>query len=133
MSQENVEMIERMLSDARHNPAALYELLDDDVLWEVTALDMPDHPSTYYGPEGVREFFRRWVGTFDEWGYEATETIDAGDSVVVHIRQWGRGKGSGATAEGNFWQVLTIRHGKVIRGTHHQDKEQALEAVELAE
>jgi ketosteroid isomerase-like protein len=133
MSRENVEMIERILGEAQHNPTALYEVLDDYVRWEVTAMNMPDTPSTYIGPEGVREFFRRWVGTFDDWGYEATEMIDAGDSVVVHIRQWGRGKGSGATVEGDFWQVWTIRDGKVVRSTHCSDKAEALEAAGLRE
>ena len=59
--------------------------------------------------------------------------IDAGDSVVVHIHQWGRGKGSGATVESRFWQVLTLRDGRVIRVTHHPEKAQALEVVGLSE
>ena len=85
MSRENVELVERMLREAQHNPDALYEVLDDDVHWDVEALNLPDTPPTYCGPEGVREFFRRWVGTFDEWGFQPVEMIDAGDSVVAHI------------------------------------------------
>jgi ketosteroid isomerase-like protein len=132
MSRENVEMIERVLDQAQHNPVALWEILDDEVRWDVGALDIPDAGATYWrGPEGVREFFRRWVGPFDEWGYEVAEVIDAGDSVVVHIHQWGRGKGSGATVKSHFWQVWTIRDGKVVRGTHHSEKAEALEAVGL--
>jgi ketosteroid isomerase-like protein len=124
-------MIERMLEQAQRNPAALYDLLDDHVRWEVAALDVPDAGPIYHGPEGVRDFFRRWIGAFDEWGYEVAETIDAADSVVVHIRQWGRGKGSGVAVEQRFWQVWTIRDGKVIRGTLHTDKAEALDAAGL--
>ena len=127
MSRGNVEMIERMLGQALNNPAALYELLDDDVHWEVGAL-VPD-AEAYHGPEGVKEFFRRWVGTFDEWAYEVGEVIDAGDSVVAHIHQWGRGKGSGARVEHRFWQVWTIRDGKIIRGSNHSERAAALEAA----
>jgi ketosteroid isomerase-like protein len=132
MSQENVELIERMLDQAQHNPVALWEILDDEVLWEVGVLDIPDAGAGHWrGPAGVREFFRLWVAPFDEWGYSVGEVIDAGDSVVVHLHQWGRGKGSGATVESRFWQVWTIRDGKVVRGTHHFEKAEALEAVGL--
>jgi ketosteroid isomerase-like protein len=133
MSRENVELIERMLDEAHHNPAALYEIVDDEAHWEVGELDLPDGPPTYRGPAGVREFFRQWVGTFDDWGYEVGEVIDAGDSVVVHIHQWGRGKGSGVAVDQWFWQVWTLRDGKVIHGTHHFAKADALEGVGLRE
>jgi ketosteroid isomerase-like protein len=134
MSQANVEMVERVLGEAQHHPAALWEVLDDEVLWEVSDLDIPDvGASEWRGPAGVREFFRRWVGPFDEWGYEVREVIDAGDSVVAHVHQWGRGKGSGARVESRFWQVWTIRDGKIVRGSHHSERADALEASGLGE
>jgi hypothetical protein len=40
MSRENVEMIARVLDQAQHNPAALWEILDDEVRWDVGALDI---------------------------------------------------------------------------------------------
>ncbi len=130
MSQENVDLVERVLGEAQHDPSALWGILADDVSWEFAALDIPDAGVTQFrGPAGVREFFRRWVGAFDEWGYEVGELIDAGDSVLVHIHQWGRGKGSGATVESRFWQVLTFSDGKIVRATHHSDKAHALEAA----
>jgi hypothetical protein len=62
MSREAVEMVERVLAEARHRPAALWEVLDDEVVWEVGALDSPDAGGTEWrGPAGVREFFRRWI------------------------------------------------------------------------
>jgi ketosteroid isomerase-like protein len=133
MSQENVELVLGVLDQARHNPTALWEVLDDDVRWEVGALDIPDSGGTWHGPEGVREFFRRWVGPFEEWSYEFGDVIDAGDSVVVRIHQWGRGKGSGVTVESRFWQVWTLRDGKVVRWQAIGDKDEALEAVGLRE
>jgi ketosteroid isomerase-like protein len=133
MSQENVELILGVFDQARHDPTALWNVLDDEVRWEVGGLDIPDSEGTWHGPSGVREFFRRWVGTFDEWSYEFGDVIDAGDSVVVRMHQWGRGKGSGATVEWQFWQVWTIRDGKVVRYTHHAEKAEALEAVGLRE
>lgn len=129
MSRENVEIVERMLDAGHDDPAALLDILDGDVVWEVGHFDIPGMGATLHGPDGVREFFRLWVGPFDEWGYEATEVIDAGASVLVHINQWGRGKHSGAAVSSQFWEVLTLRDGKVVRGTHHGEKAEALEAA----
>jgi ketosteroid isomerase-like protein len=132
MSRETVEMVERVLAEAQHRPAALWEVLDDEVIWEVGALDIPDVAGTaWQGPAAVREFFRRWIGPFDEWGYDVGDVIDAGDSVVVQIRQRGRGKGSGVTVESRFWLVWTIRAGKVVHATAHPEKADALEAAGL--
>jgi hypothetical protein len=42
------------------------------------------------------------------------EAIEVGDSMVAHVHQWGRGKGSGATVEQSHSQVWTVRDGKVV-------------------
>jgi ketosteroid isomerase-like protein len=132
MSQENVEVVRRMLDQARQDPEVMFGMLADDVEWDTKDLALPG-PSTRFGPDGVRGFFRDWVGAFEAWGYEAEELIDAGEATVVCLRQWGRGKGSGATVENRFWGVWTVRDGKVVRATHHREKAQALEAAGLRE
>jgi ketosteroid isomerase-like protein len=90
-------------------------------------------PRKVYGPDAVRELLRTWAGTFDDWGYEAEEVIDAGDSVFACLRQWGRGKGSGVPVEYRFFGVWTFRDGKVIRYKGFNDRAEALEAAELSE
>ena len=132
MSEENVEIVGRMLDQARQDPEVVLGMLADDVEWDTKDLQLPG-PSTRFGPDVVREFFRDWVGAFEAWDYEAEELIDAGDATVVCLHQWGRGKGSGATVENRFWQVWTIRAGKIVRATHHREKAQALEAAGLRE
>ena len=133
MSRENVELIERALEHSHDDPTAVLEILDDEARWEMGSLDLPDGGGSYQGPAAVREFFRRWTRPFDEWDYEVCEVIDAGDSVLVYIRQWGRGKGSGVVVENRFWQLWTLRQGKVVRTTHFSKKAEALEAAGLRE
>lgn len=134
MSQQNVELVERVLGEAQRNPDALWEVLDEDVLWEPGHLNIPDAGPTHWrGPAGVQEFFRRWIGPFDDWGYEVGEMIDAGDSVVAHVHQWGRGKWSGAEVDSQFWLVWTIRGGKIVRGRHYTDRAHALAAAGVRE
>ena len=107
------------------DPEAFYSIFDERVEFNTGNL-FPDG-ETYRGVDGVREFFRTWVGTFHDWGFEVEEVLDIGDSVVILLHQWGRGKGSGAEVELRFWQVWTFEDGKVIRCIAHPDKADALE------
>ena len=59
--------------------------------------------------------------------------VDAGDSVVVRVRQSGRGKETGAHVESDGWQVFTLRDGKVVHCRGYDTKAQALEAAGLSE
>jgi len=131
MSQENVQVVRSFLDHAREDPAA-WDIFDEDVVWEVGGLAIPDVPATSRGADGVREFFRRWVGAFEDWAYEVEEVIDARDAVAVHLHQWGRGKGSGATVDLHFWEVWIVRDGRVVRVTHWVDKADAFEAAGLS-
>jgi uncharacterized protein len=133
MSQENVALVLRVFGQGRDNPDVLFDVLDDDVQWDYGVLDIPDSAGIWHGPAGVREFFRRWVGAFEDWDFEFGDAIAVGDSVVVRVHQWGRGKGSGVTVDQEFWQVWTIRNGKVVRFRAYVTEAEALEAVGLRE
>jgi ketosteroid isomerase-like protein len=132
MSDENLEIVRRMYAEARERPEALYEFLADDVHWDSTGTGQLEM-STIHGRDGVMQFFRSWIAPFEEWSYEAEELLDAGDCVIAHVHQWGRGKASGIEVEQRFWQVWTLRDGKAVRTTHHREKAQALEAAGLSE
>jgi ketosteroid isomerase-like protein len=130
MSQENVEILMHALNEAPENPEPFFALFDENVEWDM--MEFPE-PGKVYGPDAVGELLRTWAGTFDDWGYEAEEIIDAGDSVFVCLRQWGRGKGSGVPVEYGFFGVWTFRDGKVIRYTGFNERAEALEAAGLSE
>jgi ketosteroid isomerase-like protein len=129
MSHANVDIVRRFLDQAPENPDAVWDIFATDVVWETSALLIPDLPDILHGPDGVRDFFRRWVGAFDNWDHEVEDMIEASDSVAVHIHQWGRGKGSGVTVDQRFWQVWTMRDGKAVRVTHELERADALRAV----
>jgi len=133
MSKENVEIVRRFVDRALETPDAVWDIFDEDVEWDLGPLATPDFPPVSRGPEGVREFFRRWAGTFEDWGYEIEEWIDTRNAVALHVHQWGRGKGSGAAVDQRFWQVWTMRNGQAVRVTHRADRAGALEAAGLSE
>ncbi len=64
---------------------------------------------------------------------DAEQLIDAGDQVVVVVRDGGRLKDSGSEIWNRFVHVWTVRDGKVIRWASYGDKDAALEAVGLSE
>jgi ketosteroid isomerase-like protein len=133
MSEENVETVLHFADNAREAPDAVWDIFDEDVEWDLGALAIPDFPPTSHGPDGVREFFRRWVSMFEDWAYEVEEVRDAPDAVALRIHQWGRGRESGAAVDQRFWQVWIMRDGKAVRVTHKFEKADALEAAGLSE
>ena len=128
MSQQNVEKVRTAIASA---PAGLLGILHDEVEWDYVGA-FPE-ATTYHGPEQVAEFFRGWVGGFDDFGLKADELIDAGDSVLVLLHQWGRGRDTGAQVESRTWQVLTFHDEKVIHCRGYATKAEALEAAGLSE
>jgi ketosteroid isomerase-like protein len=126
VSQANVDTLRRALAS---DPGALLAILDEDVEWDYVGA-FPE-AVTYRGPQAVGEFLSQWAEGFEEFGFEADETIDAGDSVVLCLHQWGRGKETGAQVESRTWQVFDFRGGKVIRCRGYAAKAEALEATGL--
>jgi ketosteroid isomerase-like protein len=135
MSRENMELVRRMFDQIgthSENAEALYELLDRDVVWDTSALELPGM-GVHRGHAGVREFWRRWLGTWEQWEFWPEKFIDAGDHVVVVVRQRGRGKASGVQVEQRHAQVWTLRDGRIIRHTLYRDVDVALRALGRSE
>jgi ketosteroid isomerase-like protein len=127
MPEANVERLRRAFSSGPEDPGGLFALLDEDVDWDYVGA-FPES-ATYHGPAAVRRFFAQWSGAFEGFGFAAEELIDAGDQVVVHLRQWGRGKETGAAVENRTWQVFTFRAGRIVHCRGYPEKAEALEAA----
>jgi ketosteroid isomerase-like protein len=130
MSADNVAILRRAMPES--GPAdldSLVELLADDVEWDYVGA-FPE-VVTYRGPEQVREFLSNWTDAFDDFGVAAEEAVDAGDSVVICLHQWGRGKDTGAQVESRTWQVMRFRDGKIVHCHGYETKAEALDAAAL--
>ncbi len=130
MSEENVDAVKRAFEAIADRPEDFFGILDEDIVW-VPGSHSP--VGTVYGLDGLREFFRQWVGTFENYGAEVVECLDAGSSVYVHTRVRGRGKGSGVETELDNWMVWLFFQGKVVRVTYFPTRATALEAAGLSE
>jgi ketosteroid isomerase-like protein len=131
MSQENVEIVRRCCEafDRGDYEAAL-EALAPDVEYDLT--HFPDG-GVYRGREGVREAFRIWMGTWEEYRQERDELVDAGDEVIVPTREYGRGKGSGVALERGTFGVWTMHDRRAVRIRFYPTMAEALQAVGLSE
>jgi ketosteroid isomerase-like protein len=131
MSRENVEIV-RHCCEAfqRGDYSAALDALDPEISYELTFF--PDG-EVYRGHEGVREAFRRWLGTWEDYQQTLEEIVDAGDNVVVAAREYGRGKGSGLQLDRLTFGIWTLRDAKVMRIQFRSTRAEALEAVGLSE
>ncbi len=64
--------------------------------------------------------------------FEVEESFRGETTVVVRIRQWGVGAVGGFTGESRFWQVWSLRAGRVIRATNHAGRAEALRYAGLS-
>ena len=131
MSQENVEIVRRCVEAylAGDNEDAL-AAYDAEVEFDVS---LRPEGQIYRGRAGVAEAMRVWIGTWEDWRVDIEDIADAGDRVLVTLRESGRGKGSGIEIDQRVFGVFTLRDGKIIRWKAFLDRDQALEAAGLSE
>jgi ketosteroid isomerase-like protein len=132
MSEENVAVVRASFEAFRRgdNESAM-EAFDPEIEYDLRVF--PDG-KIYRGHEGVREAFRIWLGTWEDYRIEIEEIIDtAGDEVIVLIREFGRGKGSGIEVERPAAGVWTFRNAKAVRIRFYPDRDAALEGLGLTE
>ena len=86
------------------------------------------------GPEGVREFWKSMAESFSEWQSEPVRFIDAGDRVVVFVRERVRCRISEAKAESELAHVWSFdQQGLVNRFEVHGNCAAALAAVGMSD
>ena len=114
-------------------PADFFDLLDDEVEVDLRAFPLPDYAGVTRGRENAIRMWRRYWGTWADYSMELEEAMDAGDEVVIVLRESGTGKGSGVSLERRWANVWTFRAGKLVRLRLFETREQALEAAGLSE
>jgi ketosteroid isomerase-like protein len=143
VSQENVELV-RSLQPAPDVDIA--QLVRDDNInarWveAVTSVFHPDFecvmmlriegPATYAGLDGLRDAWLDWTAPWAAYRTEIEQLIDAGDRVVVLVREFGRRVGGAYEVAFPAATVWSVRDGKVVRAEFFPDRARALEAAGL--
>jgi ketosteroid isomerase-like protein len=124
MSEESVEIVRRFLI-ADVDEAMTYA--DPGIVWN------PIEELATEGHDAVRASLARWKAEWDDYKVLPEEFEDRGDRVVVTVRLRGRGRGSGVEIDARFYDLYTLRDGKIVRMDQFTERWQALEAVEPGE
>jgi ketosteroid isomerase-like protein len=133
MSEENVELARRSLEAfAAGDWKTTSECIDPEVEWIETPGLGPD-AAVYRGIQEVRDAVESWTSMWTDYAFEVRDYVDAGDQVVVLVKERGRSRSAGVSVERELGQVFTVRDGKVGRVRLYGSWAEALEAVGLGE
>jgi ketosteroid isomerase-like protein len=124
MSQQNVEIVRRFL---RVDVDEALTYAGPDIVWN------PIEEFPTQGHDAVRASLARWKAEWHDYKVMPEEFVDMGDRVVVTVRLRGRGRGSGVEIDARFYDVYTLRDGKIVRMDQFTQRSEALEAVGLRE
>jgi ketosteroid isomerase-like protein len=141
MSRENVEIVRRAgekfnaFMRGELSSKAFAESFDPQI--EVHWRDRRTYPDTPQQVRGVHDLVRfseQYRATWTDLFAEQVEIIDAPEErVLLSVRQSSRGRESGVPMVIHFFEVDTLRDGKVCRIDYFRHRADALEAAGLSE
>ena len=134
MSQENVEAVRAQFAAfGRGGLEAVTRFWHPDIEWRAIEGALDD-VGLMRGEDAVRRYYQDWIDTVDHLQVEVVEVIaEAGEQVVVVVRNSGRGRVSGAPSTGRYYVACIVRDGRIVSGREYGARVQALEAVGLRE
>jgi ketosteroid isomerase-like protein len=130
MSQENVEVVRRAFA---YEMYGIGDRAEAEAIFDPHVVISPTEEGPSYGLDAIRDNFEHWKAAWEELEVTAEEFIDAGDRVLVTVHHRGRGRGSGIEVDTRFYEVYSLRNGKVARSDEYADRAEALEAAGLKE
>ena len=136
MSQENVEIVRRLIALGEHagEPGLTsppVDLVAPDV--EIDLSRRVFNPDTYRGFDGWVRLNDELREVWAEWHVTPERIVAVGDRVVSIEAVRGRGRGSGLETEARYASIWTFVNGRVTRVEVGFDPDDALEAVGLRE
>jgi ketosteroid isomerase-like protein len=134
MSQENVDVVRAQFAALGHGGLeAVTRFWHPDIEWRAIEGALDD-VGVMRGEDAVRRYYQDWLDTVDHLQVDVVEVIaEAGEQVVVVVRNSGRGRVSGAPSSGRYYVACIVRDGRIASGREYATREQALEAAGLRE
>ena len=119
---------------ARRDHEAAFDCYDAEIEWDASRGDL-DTAGVYHGHDGVRDYWRRWLASWEDVEATEVEFVDGGQTVVALIhRQRLRGRGSGIEVDAPPYALaFALRNGKVVRWVLYPTQTEAQEAAGLSE
>jgi ketosteroid isomerase-like protein len=102
-------------------------VLDEDAEWTEHS-DLPE-AGVYRGREAIREFLMQFLESWQEFRQETEELIAGESCVLIMLRSYQRGKGSGIDVEARYAHLWTMKDGRGVRVDAYFDRKEALKAL----
>jgi ketosteroid isomerase-like protein len=119
MSQANVEIVRSFLGA---DVEAALRYADPGIVWN----PIEELPSR--GHDAVRASLAHWKAEWDDYRLVPEEFVDMGERVVVTVRVEGRGRGSGVSIDARFYDVYSLRDGRIVRMDQFTERSEAVAA-----
>ena len=132
MSQENVEFIRRAYREGYASRSVDAEGLRDRVAEDFRFHMRPGWPGrVVYGLDDLTELWADLDNTYTEYELIPEDFLDAGEFVLVTVRQSARVRGSDARIEAPLWHVWQLRDGIVHEAWAFDVEDEARDAAGL--
>jgi ketosteroid isomerase-like protein len=142
MSEQNVELVRSLQPSDDDDLVALFRD-EGTALMESLAPFVHDdfeivapsgiQPGRRTGLAGLRAGWLDWLEPWESYRVEVEDLIEAGDEIVVLVRDYGRRVGVTQEISVVGAAVWTVRDGKVARVAFYLNRSEALEAAGLSE
>lgn len=98
-----------------HNPMDLLPMIaisDPGIEWDVTGAICDG--SVYHGRQGLADFFRGYLGTWETWEWDVVRLVSFGATVVAEVRERGVSR-TGVDVEQRHFQVWSFAGSRLVR------------------
>ena len=132
MSEENLQIVREMLDAFKRGDwQAALEPVDAEMEMDTTRAPIEGLNRIFKGREEVARFWSEWLEAWGEQDIGEPEYIESGDQILTWVDTHQlRGRGSGVKVDfPPYGWLLTVRDGKIVRGTVYLDRAEALEAA----
>ncbi len=112
---------------------------DFEAFFAIASTEIAVHPrreepgvkDRYVGWDEMLEYLTNWYSGWEDYTAEAERYIDAGEYVIVDVREVGVAERSGLRVEDNFAHALKVEDGKVVEWRMYGPVEEAFDALGL--
>src|SRR5688572_10589157 len=133
MSQENIERLRAAYEAFNQTGEIVVAHLAPDFEMQ-QASSIIDTAGVFHGPNALHDVLRELQGAFEDLKTETEQFIEAPTGeIVVLVRVFGRGRGSGAEMDNRIAHVWTYRGDKAVRMVAYEEQAKALVAARLSE
>jgi uncharacterized protein len=132
MSRETVELVKSAFEAWNRGDVAVFmDHLADDVVWLEVSGWLEQEGHEVHGRERLERNFVGLLDTWESYRLELEEVHDAGERVVVVVRELARGRSSGLEIDSLWGYLVTVNDRKLARVEAYRDPAAALAAADL--